>query len=134
MEGFCRPLEIQRVKIKLPRRQVNGLEVSDLSPQRGVALLAITQRQIKASRRHIAPNRMARKSFPTTIKTLGDRIQAARVEKGLRKRELAQTLRTATSLVNAWETDLETPSEVQWRRLVKILALNGDLLKRRPNI
>jgi hypothetical protein len=49
------------------------------------ALLAFAQRQIRASRAHIPPNRDHRKHISTVIKTLGDYIQAKRYEKGLQE-------------------------------------------------
>jgi ribosome-binding protein aMBF1 (putative translation factor) len=85
--------------------------------------LGIAQRQIRLSSSHFEKIRRSRKAFPTTVKTLGDFIQAKRFEKGLCQSELAERLGVPISLVRQWEEDQQTPTETQWQSLTSILNL-----------
>jgi DNA-binding transcriptional regulator YiaG len=76
-----------------------------------IALLGLTQLQIRASRSHIPLNRHRRKQLPSVIQTLGDYIQAKRYEKGLHPYQVAAKLWIAASLVSAWERGASTPDE-----------------------
>ena len=78
----------------------------------GIALLGITERRIKASRRHILTNFKPRKSFPMPVKTLGDHIQFKRVEKGFTYAELALKSKVTKSKVLLWEKDSKLPNEI----------------------
>jgi ribosome-binding protein aMBF1 (putative translation factor) len=87
-----------------------------------IALLGLTQRQIRVSRAHIPPNRQRRKPIPTAIQTPGDYIQAKRYEKGLHPYQVAGKMGIATSLVSAWERGTSTPDEKQWQMLSNLLS------------
>jgi ribosome-binding protein aMBF1 (putative translation factor) len=76
-----------------------------------VALLGIAQRKIRASRGHIGTDRRPRKSLPTIVKTLGDRIQISRYEKGLLQKELAKRMGVTLSRIKALESDLRSPND-----------------------
>jgi ribosome-binding protein aMBF1 (putative translation factor) len=90
-----------------------------------IALLGIAHRTIRISRSHISINRRPRKVFPTTLETLGDRLQVARFEKGLLLSELAQKLQIPTVLVKRWEENLETPTKDQWEKVAYLLNLTS---------
>ena len=85
--------------------------------------MGFAQLTIHASRSHIPTNRRPRKPFPTTPKTLGDRIQTARLENGLLKTEVAEQLGVAEKLIKLWEQDKQIPSEAQWNQLANILSV-----------
>jgi len=73
--------------------------------------LGFAQPKIHTSRAQIQTNRKPRKAFPATLKTLGHRIQAARFEKRLCQREVAEQLGVTTALVNLWQQDEQTPTD-----------------------
>src|SRR5712692_10043830 len=86
-------------------------------PPRGrVALLAFAQRRIQASRSHTPADRKPRKAFPATLKTLGDRIHAARFEKALKQTELAERMGVTVSMIRLWEHNGSRPEERQYNR------------------
>ena len=97
-------------------------ESPSLSPWGRVALLGIAQRKIRASRGHIGTNRRPRKSLPTTVKTLGDRIQVCRYEKGLLQSELAEKMGITIEAIQLLENDLRVPKDKEWQMLETILA------------
>jgi hypothetical protein len=61
--------------------------------------VGITQRKIRIFRSNIASNRQPKKAFPLVLITLGDRIHAARFEKGLLLSKMAQKLQTSIAVV-----------------------------------
>jgi DNA-binding transcriptional regulator YiaG len=77
----------------------------------------------------IPANRKPRKPLPTIIKTLGDRIQVRRFEKGLLQSEVAEKLRVPISLVRAWENDVLEPNHDEWNRLAKVLGTSNLALE-----
>jgi ribosome-binding protein aMBF1 (putative translation factor) len=91
----------------------------------GIGLLGIAHRTIRASRSHIQTNRRPRKRFPESIKTLGDRIRVARLEKGLIQKELAKKLGIPTRHVIRWEQDKREPTQAQRKQLADILAISA---------
>jgi hypothetical protein len=103
------------------------------SPSRRVALLAITQRTIHISRRHIAIIRLPRKSVPTTPKTLGDHIHLKRYEKRLLLSQVAEYMGVTTTAVKSFESDVEIPNEREWQSLQTILGLDPRLEPTKPN-
>ena len=92
-----------------------------------IALLAFTQRQIRASRAHIPPNRHRRKQIPTVIRTAGDYIQAKRYEKGLHPYQIAGKMGIETALILAWESGSRTPDEKQWQMLSDLLSFDSGV-------
>ena len=89
-----------------------------LLPHRGrIALLGLTQRQIRVSRSHIPVNRQRRKQIPSIIATIGDYIQAKRYEKGLHPNQVADKMGIAASLLSAWERSKSTPDKTQLQML-----------------
>ena len=92
-----------------------------------IALLAITQRQIHASRGHIPLNRNRRKRIPTIIKTTGDYIQAKRYEKGLHPYQIAGKMGIETALILAWESGTCTPDETQWQMLSDLFSFDSGV-------
>jgi len=95
--------------------------------------LAFAQRQIRASRAHIPPNRNRRKHIPTVIKTLGDYIQAKRYEKGLHPYQIAGKMGIETALILAWESGTCTPDETQWQMLNDLLSFDSRVDLPKPN-
>jgi len=89
--------------------------------------LAFTQRQIRATRAHIPPNRNRRKQIPTVIKTLGDYIQAKRYENGLHPYQVASKMGIETALVLAWERGTSKPDEKQWQMLSDLLSFDSGV-------
>jgi len=98
-----------------------------------IALLGFAQRQICASRVHIPLNHHKRKPIPTTIKTLGDYIQAKRYEKGLHLHQVAGKMGIATSLVSAWENGTQRPDEKQWQTLSDLLSFDSGVDFSKPH-
>lgn len=93
--------------------------------QQVVQLLGITQRIIRASRRHIPVRRHIFKCIPTQLKTLGDHIRLKRLEAGFTKREVTKNLQIPMKLLSAWEHDICPPSEQEWAGLVSLLGLDA---------
>jgi ribosome-binding protein aMBF1 (putative translation factor) len=60
---------------------------------------------------------------PTTPKTTGDLIRLARYEKGLNLSEIALKLEVRTSAVKAWEEDIQTPTQIEWNAVAKLLCI-----------
>jgi ribosome-binding protein aMBF1 (putative translation factor) len=98
-----------------------------------VALLTITERQVTASRSHIPVNRMPRKSFPTTPKTLGDRIQIRRVEMKLSQAELASKIGITKLILRLWESDSQAPKGQEWQKLEALLGIDANVKTRTLN-
>jgi ribosome-binding protein aMBF1 (putative translation factor) len=98
-----------------------------------IALLAFKQKQIRASRAHIPPNRNRRKQIPTVIKTLGDYIQAKRYENGLHPYQVAGKMGIETALILAWESGSRTPDEKQWQMLSDLLAFDSGVNFPKPH-
>jgi DNA-binding transcriptional regulator YiaG len=94
--------------------------------------LGIAQRTIHVSRSHIATRRHARKAFPTTLKTLGDHIHAARFEKGLLLSQMAEKLGVPYEFVTRWEQDLEKPSITEWENISRLLGLANHVISNTP--
>ena len=92
------------------------------SPSGRVALLDIAHRTVRAARSQIATRGRPRKSLPTAIKTLGDRIQVRRFELGLLQSELAAKLKVPISLLQAWEEDVQDPAPDHWNKLDNVLG------------
>ncbi|MDB6123646.1 MAG: hypothetical protein JWQ71_2639 [Pedosphaera sp.] len=65
--------------------------------------------------------------MPTISKSLGDKIQIKRFEKGLLQSQVAKELNVATARVKSWEANFEKPSQAQWLELVKLLGLVDGL-------
>jgi ribosome-binding protein aMBF1 (putative translation factor) len=97
-----------------------------------VALLGIAHRTIRASRSHISAIRRPRKAFPTTLKTLGDRLQVARFEKGLLQSEIAKQMQIPTTLVKRWEENSEMPTRDQGPKIACLLNLTGTANSNNP--
>jgi DNA-binding transcriptional regulator YiaG len=100
----------------------------------GIGLLAIEQRIIRTSRAHIPVIRNPRKSFPTSVKTIGNAIIVKRKEKGLTQMQLAAMLGVPISLVILWEADLRIPTKTNRQALVKCLGLPQTIIAPKPNI
>jgi DNA-binding transcriptional regulator YiaG len=94
--------------------------------------LACGQRKIHTSRSHISTNRVPRKAFPTSLKTLGDHIRLKRTEKGLSQWQLAQILHVPPRRLSEWEREVKTPSESEWLRLARALNLPERLVSQNP--
>jgi ribosome-binding protein aMBF1 (putative translation factor) len=92
-----------------------------------VALLGITHRQIRISRRHIPANRNRCKSLPTSVKTLGDLIQIKRYEKKFALCKLAENMGIAHTLIRAWERDASQPNRQQMEQLKKLLEFGSGI-------
>jgi len=92
-----------------------------------IALLAISERTIRASRRHIPAKRFPRKAFPLSLKTLGDHLHMKRLEKGFSAKELAQKVNVAKSMIGLWERDVELPKEREWQLLENLLDIDAHL-------
>ena len=73
-------------------------------------------------RSQVSSHRRRRKSLPTIIKTVGDRIQVRRFEKGLLQSEVAAKLGVPISLVQAWEEDVQEPNQDEWKGLSDVLG------------
>jgi DNA-binding transcriptional regulator YiaG len=69
--------------------------------------------------------RKPRKSFPTSVKTLGEHIRLKRREKGLTQAKTAQLARIPVALFNEWERDMAVPSPKNWTSLVALLDLDS---------
>jgi ribosome-binding protein aMBF1 (putative translation factor) len=95
--------------------------------------LAFAQRQIRASRDHIPPNRNHRKHIPTIIETPGDYIQAKRYEKGLHPYQIAGKMGIETALILAWESGTRRPDEKQWQMLSDLLSFDSGVDLPKPN-
>lgn len=89
--------------------------------------MGIGQRSIRTSRAHISTERINKKVFPATLKTLGDHIRLKRFEKGLLQAEMAAKLGVSSQLVQQWEMDRRTPMDDQWLALVNMLGLDVGL-------
>lgn len=100
---------------------------------RRVALLAIVQRTIHVSRRHIGKNRLPRRSVPTTPTTLGDHISLKRYEKRLLLSQVAEYMGLTVAEVKSFESDIDIPEESEWRSLQEILDLDPRLQPTKPN-
>jgi len=95
--------------------------------------LGFAQRKIQASRGHIPAYRRPKKAFPATLKTLGDRIYAARFEKGHSQTELAEWMGVTVSMIRLWEKNGSRPDERQYRTLESLLNLRTGIEMRKPN-
>jgi ribosome-binding protein aMBF1 (putative translation factor) len=96
-------------------------------------LLAFTQRQLRASRAHIPPNRNRRKHIPTIIKTTGDYIQAKRYEKGLHPYQVVGKMGVETALILARESGARKPDEKQWQMLSDLLSFDSGVNLPKPH-
>jgi len=63
-----------------------------------------------------------KKSFPETIKTLGDEIYVKRFEKGLTREQLAARAGILASTLAGWENGTGTPSDFERTRLASVLG------------
>ena len=66
------------------------------------------------------------------LKTLGDHIQAKRIEKRLLQQEMARMLGVTRRQVQLWERDRQVPSDDDWKALVNLLGLDGSLRAANP--
>jgi len=94
--------------------------------------LDIAQRKIRIKRGHISKKRQRRKAFPTTVKSLGDCIQIARVEMGISQLDLAKIMGVKKRVLSKWEADMEEPTEVQQRILFEYLNLGVTFVSGMP--
>ena len=91
------------------------------------ASLGFAQRRIQASCSHIPAHRRPQKSFPSALKTLGDRIHAARFEKGLNQTDLAERVGVTVSMIRLWEKNGSRPGERQYRTLESLSISEQEL-------
>lgn len=85
------------------------------------------------SRSHISSNRNPRKGFPTSPDSLGKRIRAARLAKGLLQSELAHMLGVSKYYLTQWEADRGTPNEAQLMELSRFLDIPTSVCEQEPN-
>jgi ribosome-binding protein aMBF1 (putative translation factor) len=89
-----------------------------LSPGR-VALLGIAQRQIRIQFSQKTRKHDGAKPLPESIKTVGDWIQAKRIERNLTPGHLAAKMGIARALLCSWEADANQLSEQQVEDLAR---------------
>jgi ribosome-binding protein aMBF1 (putative translation factor) len=112
----------------------NAKKSFSLSSRGGrIALLAISQRSIIVSRKHIPQNRRTRTPFPTSLKTFSDQMRVKRYERGLLQWELAEQVGVPVKHLQKWERGLRTPNESEQAKLVAILGLDLILEIPHPN-
>ena len=63
-----------------------------------------------------------------TMDTLGSRIKVARLERQIKKSELAQGLNTAVSSITSWESDRKIPNIKNLIQLSMMLSVSTDFL------
>jgi DNA-binding transcriptional regulator YiaG len=69
-----------------------------------------------------------RKLIPVNVKSLGDYLLLKRIEANLSQPELALKSAVTVRKIKAWEHDQLVPTEVEWRALVTVLALELRML------
>jgi DNA-binding transcriptional regulator YiaG len=67
---------------------------------------------------------MPRKSFPTSVKTLGDQIRLKRHEIGLTASKIAKSVGIPVTVFNKWELDQRIPSQAEWAHIAGLLDNN----------
>ena len=88
-----------------------------------VALLGIAQRQIRLNYAQKSRKQQRSKPLPASIRTIGDWIQAKRMEKNLTPGHLATKMGIATTLIRSWENGTSRPDNRQLEVLANLLGL-----------
>jgi hypothetical protein len=91
------------------------------SPWGRVALLGITQRQIRLNNPINSGNQKRAKALSLNIKTAGDWLRFKRIEKNLTPGHAAAKMGIATSLVCSWESNTQKPDNHKLKVLASVL-------------
>jgi DNA-binding transcriptional regulator YiaG len=89
---------------------------------RRVALLGIAQRTVSIEFARNQKKTPSAKPLPESVKTIGDWIQAMRVEKNLTSGHVAAKMGIATSVVRSWEDGTSQPDDRQLKVLATLLG------------
>ena len=114
---------------------VNVPQYNSPSPRqtRRVALLGISQRQIRIDYAQKMRKRRQLKPLPASVKTLGDLIQVKRHEKNLTSCHVALKMGIATALVHSWEDNTTQPDNRQLEVLATLLGFDAGIWHIRVN-
>src|SRR5580704_3136307 len=90
---------------------------------RRVALLGIAQRTVSIKFAQNRKKTPRANPLPESIQTIGDWIQAKRIEKNLNPGHLAAKMGIAASVVSSWEDGTSQPDDRQLNVLENLLAV-----------
>jgi len=85
--------------------------------------LGIAQREIHAKRTPDTGMTQRRKATPKEVKTLGDRLKKARMERGMTQRQVSAITDIPRGRLQEIERDERVPSPEDWQRLTDAVGM-----------